>query len=109
MVSAFGSSTESVHSTSLDDSPRAMSWRPQPLPDERDHALAALLAGPPDLVVARLGEALPAIGLGLVPLGQHVPGEEVGHLRRHPRVGVHAVGDRADRHLLGGHVGPEVA
>ena len=38
--------------------------------------------------------------------GQHVAVEEVAHLRRHPRAGVDAVGDRADRHLLDGDARP---
>ena len=79
------------------------------LAHEGDHRLAALLAGPPDLVVASVGQALPAVGVGLVPLGEHVAGEHVGHVGGHPRVGVDAVGDGGDRHLVDGHVGPEVA
>ena len=86
-----------------------MSWLRSALPHERHQRLAALLAGPPQLVVVGLVDARPALGVGLVPLGEHVLGEEVVHPGRHPRAGVHAVGDRGDRHLLGGHVGPQVA
>ena len=82
---------------------------PQPRADERHQRLAALLARAPQLVVVRLGEPRPALGVGLVPVGEHVLREEVGHPRRHPGAGVHAVGDRGDRDLVGGHIRPEVA
>ena len=52
-------------------------------------------------------DPLPVERGGVVPVRQHVPGQHVVHLRGDPRLGVHAVGDAGDRHLLDGHVGPE--
>ena len=108
IVSARGSSTGSVHSTSLELEPARHQLLAQPLAHEGDQRLAALLAGAPQLVVVGLLDPRPPLGVGLVPLGEHVLGEQVGHRRRHPRAGVHAVGDRGDRRLLDGHIGPEV-
>ena len=48
--------------------------------DEADQALAALLAGPPQLVVGGFGHPRPGVGVGLVPLGPDVAGEQVADL-----------------------------
>ena len=69
--------------------------------------LAVLFAGPPQLVVADCLEPLPRGRLALAPRRQDVAGEEVVHLRGRPCVGMHAVGDRADRHVVDRHLGPQ--
>ena len=82
---------------------------PQPAAHEGHHALPALLLGPPQLVVGRLGDPGPQVGQGLVPVGQDVARQQVGDLGRDPGVGVHAVGDRPDGRLVRLQVGPQVA
>ena len=54
----------------------------------------------------QLGDAGPRRLVGAVPHRADAAGQQVGDAVADPRVGVHAVGDRADRHLLDGDVGP---
>ena len=74
---------------------------------EGDEALPTLLQGPPQLVVAHLLDPRPVLGRRAVPLGHDAAGEEVVDLRGDPRRGVDPVRHRADRDLLGRHVGPQ--
>ena len=62
MVKTFGSSTLFVHATSLTESPWASRDVAQAAAHEGDEALPALLAGPPQLVVADLLDPLPVDG-----------------------------------------------
>ena len=79
-----------------------------PLAHERHEAGSGLLLDPPELVVGCAPDACPALGRRLVPLGEHVARQQVGHVGRDPGAAVDAVGDRTDRHLVGLEVGPEL-
>ena len=76
---------------------------------EADQSLPSLLPDPPDLVVAEVLDPGPGAGIGIGPRRQEAPGQKVAHLGRDPRGRVHAVGDRADGHLVRVDVGPQVA
>ncbi len=81
--------------------------RLQALPHRRHQPFPALVAHPPQLLVAHPFDAGPPLGRRLRPGRQHGAAEQVVHLRGHPGVGVHAVGDRADGYLVDGHAGPQ--
>ena len=63
----------------------------------------------PELAVVDAIDGPPHGGLGAVvgPVDAHVAAVELPHLGREPGVHVHAVGDMADGHLVGGALGPQ--
>ncbi len=78
----------------------------QPLPHVPRQPAAAVLARPPQLVVAHIVDALPVARERFGPAGAHVTAEDLGELRSSPGRRVHPVGDRGDRCLRDRHVGP---
>ena len=99
MVSTSGSSTESIQPSSASAAPRCCQDSRSRRAGVVDEPLAQLALDRPDLAVGQLVDGA-AERLGVVAVG-------VGALRRgqlddlagHPGRRVHAVGDRADRHL----------
>ena len=63
----------------------------------------------PKLGVGNMDHAAPEfrLGLMLLPIAEKF-GVERGKFRRHPRLGVNAVGDAGDRHFMHRHAGPNV-
>ena len=63
---------------------------------------------PPQLQVGDAVHALPRLAVGgvLAPARTQMVIEQLRHVRRHPGLGVHAVGDRLDRHLAEREVHP---
>ena len=76
---------------------------------EGEQPLLQHLVQVPELAVVDAIDGPPHGGLGAVvgPVDAHVAAVELPHLGREPGVHVHAVGDVADGHLVGGALGPQ--
>ena len=79
-----------------------------PVAHEGHEPRTGLVFHPPQLVVGGGPDAVPTFGLRLVPIGEHMAREQVGHVGRYPGGGVDTVGDRCDRYLIDREFWPEV-
>ena len=79
------------------------------LPHKLDQAQFQFLVRLPKLRVGNIDHAAPEIRVGqmLLPIAQILLVER-GELRRHPGLGVNAIGDAGDRNFVPRHAGPDI-
>ena len=106
MVSTSGSSALSIQPSSAGAAPRFCQERAQPGPGVLDEALAQHPLGRPDVGGRDLVDDVPHLRVVGLDVGAGLRGQ-VEDLAGHPGRRVHAVGDRADRHVGLVEVGPE--
>ena len=88
----------------------ALALPPHPLARERHEPALELLVRVPEHLVGDAVDAQPVVHVGevLLPILAEILGIEVHELGRGPRLGVDAVGDAGDGHLVLGHARPDI-
>ena len=100
MVSTFGSNAVAIQPNSASERTALQPRAAQPRPDILDQQRPQLRADPPQMTRVDLLHPQPDAGVAeRVRSGQLAA--QLQPLRRRPGTGVHAVGDRPDRHLVG--------